>query len=366
MICCVPGILQLSRECRFRLKPDCAMLPASTVGTLTKRASALVTMARLTRWVGTSIDIEERKRWEADISRAREAAEAASIAKSAFLANMSHEIRTPLGVIIGFTDLLMASGGEGDERSTWLRMIKRNGEVLHDLINELLDLSKVEADRLEVELAQVSLAHFIRDTAAVVAFKAREKGIALRFEVGSEVPALVDTDAVRLRQILLNVVGNAIKFTDRGGVDVVIRYVEIAETARGRLEFEVRDTGIGLSPEQAKRIWAPFAQADCSTARKYGGTGLGLTLAKRLAIALGGDLHLASSQLGAGSVFVFCIDAGTLRLSEGPVLPAGCDILKADSTELDAGALVQAEAGKMAAAAVSNCLLAGHPCVGGG
>ena len=289
--------------------------------------------SQASRWVGTSIDIDDCRRREAELCRARVAAEVATMAKTTFLANISHEIRTPLGIMIGFTDLLLASGDEGSERTSWLRMIKRNGEVLHGLINDLLDLSKVEANRLDLDMASLSLVEFVRDTAAVLSFKAKGKGIDLRFSCDSALPQVIQTDAARLRQIFLNVVGNAIKFTDHGCVDVVLRYKEVGDGRCGRLECEVRDTGIGLSLEQAQRIWEPFAQAECSTARKYGGTGLGLTLARRLALALGGDLVLAHSRQGEGSVFVFYIGASRVDTEGHGTLAAGCDLLAMVSAE---------------------------------
>lgn len=263
------------------------------------------------RWTGTSTDIDEQKRWEAELTAAKQKAEAANQAKSAFLANMSHEIRTPVGIIIGYTDLLLEMSDEDEEQSSWLKTMKRNSEVLLDLINELLDLSKIEAGQLAIEKINVNLTDFVKDASNLMVFKAQEKGLQFRVCCEHALPKTIRTDPTRLRQIFLNVVGNAIKFTERGEVVVVVRLARGIQTGQSlQVEFEVQDTGIGLSADQHERIWEPFVQVDASTTRKYGGTGLGLALSLRLARALGGDLQLAQSSPGKGSVFIFRIDSG--------------------------------------------------------
>ncbi|MDQ3233870.1 MAG: response regulator [Pseudobdellovibrionaceae bacterium] len=274
------------------------------------------------RWTGTSTDIDDHKLWEEELVAARLKAESANLAKSAFLANMSHEIRTPVGIIMGYTELLLELAQEDQEQSVWLKAMKRNSEVLLNLINELLDLSKVESGRLAIETVELNLMDFVIDASNLMAFKAQEKGIDFRVSCENALPETIHTDPTRLRQIFLNIVGNAIKFTERGEVALTVRI------ARGtppdqcmQIEFEVQDTGIGVSFEQKDRIWEPFMQADASTTRRYGGTGLGLSLSLRLAKALGGDLQLIESVPGKGSTFIFRIDSGVAWQGMRDIVP---------------------------------------------
>lgn len=232
----------------------------------------------------------------------RQQAEAANRAKTAFLANVSHEIRTPIGVIQGFADLLLESGGLTTTQRHWASVIRRNTQQLTGIIGEVLDISKIEAEKIEIENIGFSLKELLADVRTTAEFKAREKGIQFLFECG-EVPEWVRSDPTRLRQILVNLVGNAIKFTVQGHVKVRVNC-----NLAGRLEVEVRDTGIGISPESQLTVFDPFIQADTSTRRCFGGTGLGLTIAKRLAKALGGDVCLKESIQGRGSVFIFHMD----------------------------------------------------------
>ncbi|HYX35639.1 MAG TPA: response regulator [Oligoflexus sp.] len=263
------------------------------------------------RWTGTCTDIDGHKRWEEELVAARQKAESANLAKSAFLANMSHEIRTPVGIIMGYTGLLLDQANEEEEQSVWLKAMKRNSEVLLDLINELLDLSKVESGRLVIEPVEMNLMDFVKDASNLMAFKAKEKGIEFRVSCENALPETIHSDPTRLRQIFLNIVGNAIKFTERGEVNLTVRIARGTPPDQSmQIEFEVQDTGIGVSAEQQDRIWEPFMQADISTTRKYGGTGLGLSLSLRLAHALGGDLRLVQSTPGKGSTFAFRIDSG--------------------------------------------------------
>lgn len=263
-------------------------------------------------FTGAVRDISLRKHLEESLKKAKESAEAANAAKSQFLANMSHEIRTPLGAVIGFSDLLGQPGLTPEDRDAYVAAIRRNGALLSNIINDILDLSKVEAGRLDIEIRPTDLRTILRDLETSLSVKAREKGIRFHVECQQDVPDTVQTDPLRLHQILLNIAGNAVKFTRQGEVEVKAGIFESrTESGAGipMLTFSVRDTGPGLTPEHVQRIFRPFGQADLSTTRKYGGTGLGLVLAKKLANLLGGDVVLTSTTPGQGSVFTITIAA---------------------------------------------------------
>ncbi len=252
-----------------------------------------------------SEDVSERKQNEIQLKaakqeaeRAREAAERANQAKTQFLANMSHEIRTPIGAIMGFSDLINTPGISEAERSAYTRIIERNSAQLLRLIDDILDLSKIEAGRLSIEKIDFKLTDFLADFAGLMTFRANEKGISFELSLESLIPDSVCTDPTRLRQILINLVGNAIKFTEKGSVRLKVRH-----EPEQRLHFVVEDTGIGIEKEKSERLFQLFAQADASMTRKFGGTGLGLLLSKRLSQALGGDVALTWSELGRGSRF---------------------------------------------------------------
>lgn len=253
------------------------------------------------------MEIAERVKAEEGWRQAKEAAEIANSAKTAFLANMSHEIRTPLGAVLGFADLLISENLGGMSRSEIHLAIKRNGELLLKVINDILDLSKVEAGKILIELKPVRLADVIDDLRSTLMLQANERGIDFRISTAPELPEIVNTDPLRLRQIILNIAGNAIKFTDKGWVEVTVGYTE---DDRRLISFEIKDSGIGIQPEVARKLFEPFSQADASTSRCYGGTGLGLALSRRLAIALGGDVKLTWSLPGNGSAFTVTIRAG--------------------------------------------------------
>ncbi len=251
------------------------------------------------------------------------AAEAASRAKSEFLANMSHEIRTPMTAILGFADILLSE--ERLDKAPPRRIkaafetIKRNGEYLLELINDILDLSKIEAGKLEVERIDCSPVQVIADVASLMRVRAESKGLPLTIEYGGAVPETIRTDPTRLRQILINLVGNAVKFTETGSVRLSSRLLPDSDGPR-RMQFDVTDTGIGMTEDQATRLFQPFTQADSSTSRKHGGTGLGLTISKRLAGMLGGNIKV-ESRLRKGSTFSVTVEIGSLegvRLLENP------------------------------------------------
>jgi signal transduction histidine kinase/DNA-binding NarL/FixJ family response regulator/HPt (histidine-containing phosphotransfer) domain-containing protein len=246
--------------------------------------------------------VEERTR---DLQQEKARAEAASQAKSEFLANMSHEIRTPLNAVLGLTSLVLRSPLAAEQKAQ-LELVRQSGEALLVVINDVLDVSKIEAGELELELAPFSLRDCIGEALSLVAQKASGKGIAVGCHLGEELPDAVETDAGRLRQILVNLLDNAVKFTERGEVRLEVAASPGAEGDSVELSFTVRDTGIGIPAAALKRLFQPFVQADSSTSRRYGGTGLGLVISRRLAERLGGRLWV-ESEPGRGSAFFFTI-----------------------------------------------------------
>lgn len=261
-------------------------------------------------------DVTELEEKEIELRASKEDAERANRAKSDFLANMSHEIRTPMNAILGFTEVLKRGYNKNStEAAKYLNTISSSGQHLLNLINDILDLSKVEADKIEVEQIPCAAHEIVKEVVAIMKVKAEEKGIGLTYQADGQMPAQIQSDPARLRQIITNLVGNAIKFTEAGSVTVITRMGQGAHAAQ--LEIEVQDTGIGMTQEQAGRIFNPFEQADSSTTRKFGGTGLGLTISKRFAEALGGGIEVLS-ELGQGSRFITRIAMGDI--SQQPLL----------------------------------------------
>ncbi len=269
------------------------------------------------QYIAIRTDITAQKNAEAALARARDAAQAASRAKSEFLANMSHEIRTPMNGVIGMTDLLFDTALSGEQRE-YLDVVRSSARALLTVINDILDFSKIEAGQLAIERIPFDLRAMLDETLKPLALRAREKTLTLETAVGADVPTQVIGDPGRLRQVLVNLVGNAIKFTEAGGVRV-----EVATQAddRRRVCFCVSDSGIGIAADKLALIFEAFAQADGTTTRRYGGTGLGLTISRQLVTLMGGDIDVSSTP-GAGSEFRFSV---VLEVAHAAAVPPSED-----------------------------------------
>ncbi len=301
---------------------DLQMITAKGRGIWTRvQGSAVKKDGKAIKLIGALQDITELKQVEADLQLAKAVADLANQSKSIFIANMSHEIRTPLTIIRGYSELLAHSMGDHENQS-WINIILRSTQQLELLINDILDLSKIEAGKIEVELRSVAIQQIITDVRELLLLRVAEKGIQLNFSIAGSVPSTITTDPLRLKQILLNIIGNAIKFTDKGSVDVIISHKpDGSRSSNSVLTFSVTDTGIGMTPEQKEKIFGAFNQADSSITRRFGGTGLGLFLSQKLTHLLGGCIVISKSELGMGSTFTVTINPGSIMevaLLQGP------------------------------------------------
>jgi len=265
--------------------------------------------------IAWTYDITERRLAEQVMAEARQAAETSARAKSEFLAVMSHEIRTPMNGVLGMLEVLEQSRLDDSQRQS-LQVIRDSARTLLRIVNDILDFSKIEAGRLELEWTPVSISAAIDGVISALSPQARDKGLTLEGTTGPAIPELLLVDPVRLRQILLNLAGNAIKFTETGGVRIDAALVRRG-AGRARIAIAVIDTGIGISPAQQDRLFQPFSQADASTTRRFGGTGLGLSIARRLAGMMGGDVTV-DSEAGRGATFRVTLDLAIARAADQP------------------------------------------------
>ncbi len=284
-------------------------------GQLLQRANAR--LAKLSLVMGHNLAqvehrLESTDRAARELRVQRFAAEEANRLKSQFLANMSHEIRTPMTAIVGYLDLMVDPNQSAEERSECVSVARRNSQHLLKLIDDILDISKLETGHVQVERIPTSVAEVVNDIASLMRARAVAKGLGFVVDYTTPIPETIASDPHRLRQILLNLVGNAIKFTERGEVRISVSLPPCADPEPAKVRFEISDTGIGIAPDAQRRVFDPFVQADMTTTREFGGTGLGLAISKRMAGLLGGDIELDSTP-GEGARISVSVDAGRLE-----------------------------------------------------
>lgn len=290
---------------------------------------------RVTQVLGTVVDITDRRRYEKVLQEARDIAESANRSKSEFVANLSHEIRTPMTAILGYTEILQEYI-KVEEGRRHLATIRRNGNYLLEIINDILDISKIEAGKLEVHVERFEPARVVEDVRNIMEVRATESNLRLTVEYATPIPKFIQSDAKRLKQILINLVGNAIKFTRKGSVRIRVNYQsdhDSNDSCGNRLRFRVTDTGIGMTPQQRSRLFQPFSQGGSTVTQEFGGTGLGLAISQRLASKLGGEISV-ESVLDQGSTFTVTIGVGDI--SESPLL-APTDVVETQTPAANFG-----------------------------
>lgn len=302
-----PSVLRQLREWTY-VRKDGSRVTVALVVTAMHSADG-----RLFGYLGVAQDVSKQKEFEQSLRNAVHKAKQASLAKSQFLANMSHEIRTPMNAVIGLTYLLGHTALD-PEQAAFLEKIRSASQSLLALINDVLDLSKIEANEMSLEQVPVDLRQLLKNLSELMALQAQQKGLTFRMDVGADVPDAIKGDATRIQQVLTNLLSNAIKFTPAGKVTLGVRLLTMAPD-RMRLRFEVRDSGIGIPVAAQARLFQPFVQEDSTTTRRFGGTGLGLSIVKHLVTLMGGELGL-NSMPGVGSEFWFQLDVGVVAQGE--------------------------------------------------
>ena len=307
-LCPLVSLTRAVREMEMGTMPAC--LPSAGSDEIGRLITAFCAMAGTIHQHKEELELRVVQRTR-ELQLAKTAAEAATRAKSEFLANMSHEIRTPMTAILGYTDLLRDPGESAADRSNCIETILRNGQHLLAIINDILDISKIEAGHLVIEQIACSPVEIVAEVASLMRVRVIEKGLSLSVKYLNAIPATIKSDPTRLRQILMNLVSNAVKFTHSGSIQLTVKMQDASDSLEPRLRFDVIDTGIGMTPEQLSCLFKPFSQGDDSTTRLFGGTGLGLAISQRLAQILGGDITVASSP-GRGSIFTAIVNTGSL------------------------------------------------------